>query len=99
MTSSPPPPEPDEGLDATSQRPITAAAGTPAAEVDIDPELVARLLADQCPDLAELPLRELASGWDNVMYRLGPDLVVRLPRRSAIAARARPARQRPTGEE
>lgn len=58
----------------------------PAAEVEIDRSLVRRLLADQHPDLADLPLTELASGWDNVLYRLGDDLVVRLPRRAMAAA-------------
>lgn len=59
--------------------------GTPAAEVDVDADLVRRLLADQHPDLAERPLVELASGWDNVLFRLGDDLLVRLPRREASA--------------
>jgi aminoglycoside phosphotransferase (APT) family kinase protein len=43
--------------------------------------LVRALLTDQHPDLAQLPLREQASGWDNVIYRLGDALCVRLPRR------------------
>ena len=57
----------------------------PVAEVDIDVELVAGLLADQHPDLAGLRLRPLAHGWDNESFRLGDDLVVRLPRRAAAA--------------
>ena len=44
------------------------------------------LLAEQCPDLADRPLRALASGWDNVVFRLGDDLVVRVPRRAMAAA-------------
>jgi aminoglycoside phosphotransferase (APT) family kinase protein len=40
-------------------------------------------LADQHPDLAHLPLREVDSGWDNAIYRLGDSLAVRLPRRAA----------------
>jgi aminoglycoside phosphotransferase (APT) family kinase protein len=55
----------------------------PEAEVSIDPPLVARLLEAQHPDLADLPLRELAFGWDNAMLRLGDDWAVRLPRRQA----------------
>lgn len=55
--------------------------GTPDAEVDIDTILVRRLLAEQCPDLASLPLEFVASGWDNVMFRLGDALAMRLPRR------------------
>lgn len=54
----------------------------PAAEVDIDEPFVRRLLAEQHPDLAELPLTELANGWDNVIHRLGDELTVRLPRRA-----------------
>jgi len=53
----------------------------PAAEVAVTPALVRALLAEQHPDLAGLPLEEIAFGWDNVVYRLGPALTVRLPRR------------------
>lgn len=59
------------------------AAPMPAAETDVGPDLVRRLLADQHPDIADRPLEVLAEGWDNIAYRLGPDLVVRLPRREA----------------
>jgi aminoglycoside phosphotransferase (APT) family kinase protein len=49
-------------------------------QVDSDEELVARLLADQFPDWADLPIRRLPSdGTDNAMYRLGDDFVARLP--------------------
>ncbi|MEZ5225249.1 MAG: hypothetical protein R2710_00850 [Acidimicrobiales bacterium] len=44
----------------------------PAAEIDISRELVAALLRDQMPDLAELELVFIANGWDNAIYRLGP---------------------------
>jgi len=57
----------------------------PAAEVSVSPELVRRLLAAQQPDLAHLPVRLMAHGWDNIMYRLGDELAVRLPRRAAAA--------------
>jgi aminoglycoside phosphotransferase (APT) family kinase protein len=57
----------------------------PAAEVDIGETLVRELLTEQHPDLADLTLVEAFSGWDNVIYRLGADLVVRLPRRVASA--------------
>lgn len=58
------------------------AGGTvPAAELDITEALVRRLLADQHPDLADLPLTIVANGWDNVIVRVGDDLVARLPRR------------------
>jgi aminoglycoside phosphotransferase (APT) family kinase protein len=58
---------------------------TPAAEVDVDVPLVRALLADQHPDLADLPLAVVANGWDNVVVRVGTDLAVRLPRRAAAA--------------
>jgi aminoglycoside phosphotransferase (APT) family kinase protein len=46
-----------------------------------DVSLVRRLLADQFPHWAELPLTRVASsGTVNALYRLGEDLVVRLPR-------------------
>jgi len=46
-------------------------SGTPAAEFTIDEAFVSRLLADQHPDLAHLPLRVVDAGWDNAMFRLG----------------------------
>ncbi|WP_345216872.1 aminoglycoside phosphotransferase family protein [Georgenia halophila] len=57
----------------------------PAAEVDVDAALVRRLLIDQHPDLAELPLELANNGWDNVVWRLGEDLAVRVPRRAVAA--------------
>jgi len=60
-------------------------AGIPEAEIELDAQLVRRLLAGQFPDLASLPLRQAAGGWDNVLFRLGDSLAVRLPRRQAAA--------------
>jgi aminoglycoside phosphotransferase (APT) family kinase protein len=54
----------------------------PAAEVKVSADLVRRLLADQHPDLARLPVEFLANGWDNELYRVGDELVARLPRRA-----------------
>jgi len=54
----------------------------PAAEVEITADLVRRLLAAQQPDLAGLPVKLLANGWDNTLFRLGDGLVIRLPRRT-----------------
>ena len=51
----------------------------PTAEVDVSPDLVRGLLAAQQPDLAHLALEVMANGWDNVMYRVGDELVARLP--------------------
>jgi len=49
------------------------------AESEITTELVRDLLRDQHPDLADLPLKLGARGWDNQLWRLGDDLAVRLP--------------------
>jgi aminoglycoside phosphotransferase (APT) family kinase protein len=52
-----------------------------ADEVDVDEDLVSRLVGAQFPDLAALPLAVVEPwGTDNAIWRLGPDLVVRLPR-------------------
>jgi aminoglycoside phosphotransferase (APT) family kinase protein len=52
-----------------------------AEEIHTDVALVRRLLAAQFPQWADLALRRVASaGTDNALYRLGDDLVVRLPR-------------------
>lgn len=56
----------------------------PAADIEIDEALVRSLLREQHPDLADLPLQSMDSGWDNAMFRLGEALVVRLPRRVAV---------------
>ncbi|MCU1370844.1 MAG: putative kinase, aminoglycoside phosphotransferase family, partial [Ilumatobacteraceae bacterium] len=65
--------------------PVTGPVDQPAAEVVITAPLVRALLTDQHPDLADRPLVELAHGWDNVAFRLGHDLIVRLPRRALAA--------------
>jgi aminoglycoside phosphotransferase (APT) family kinase protein len=59
----------------------------PGAEIAIDALLVGALLREQHPDLATLPLIDVAEGWDNRLFRLADHLVVRLPRR-ALAARS-----------
>ncbi|HEX2857506.1 MAG TPA: phosphotransferase [Propionibacteriaceae bacterium] len=46
----------------------------------ITADLVHRLVREQHPDLAGLPIREVPGGWDNLQWRLGDDLVVRMPR-------------------
>ena len=58
---------------------------SPAAEIEVDEALVRGLLADQQPDLAGLDLVEVGTGWDNVLWRLGDTLAVRLPRRALAA--------------
>ena len=49
-------------------------------QVDSDAALVRRLLASQYPQWADLPIERLpSSGTDNAIYRLGTEMVVRLP--------------------
>jgi aminoglycoside phosphotransferase (APT) family kinase protein len=68
-----------------------------AGEVATDEALVHRLLAEQLPQWADLPLRPVAEqGTDHALYRLGDDLVVRLPRIDwAVEQAARDARWLP----
>ncbi len=50
-------------------------------EVHIDVHLVKRLLTSQFPQWANLPIEPVSSsGTSNALYRLGKDMVVRLPR-------------------
>lgn len=52
-----------------------------ADELDIDAALVARLVAAQFPQWADLPVVKAPSaGTDHAMFRLADDMVVRLPR-------------------
>jgi aminoglycoside phosphotransferase (APT) family kinase protein len=54
-----------------------------ADELEIDVELVRRLLADQFPEWAERPLRRVQpDGTVNAIFRLGDDLALHLPRRA-----------------
>lgn len=57
---------------------------TPEADIAVDAQLVARLIQAQHPDLTG-PLRLVANGWDNALFRLGDTLCVRIPRRSVAA--------------
>lgn len=57
-----------------------ARSGTVQLMIEVSAELVRDLLSDQHPDLAGLPLREVAGGWGNQMWRLGSDLAVRIQR-------------------
>ncbi|HEX3926247.1 MAG TPA: phosphotransferase [Streptosporangiaceae bacterium] len=53
-----------------------------AGEIDISTGLAARLIAEQFPHWAGLPVHPVSSaGTECVLYRLGDDLVIRLPRR------------------
>ena len=58
-----------------------------ADEIEVTEALVAALIADQMPDLAALPMTIVEPwGTDNAIWRLGDDLVVRLPFARAVLA-------------
>ncbi|MDM7831364.1 aminoglycoside phosphotransferase family protein [Cellulomonas edaphi] len=57
----------------------------PKIEVMVDEALARTLLAQQHPDLADLPLTWVGTGWDNAMWRLGDHLLLRFPVREAAA--------------
>lgn len=58
-----------------------AGAKLHADEIDVDQALVQRLVGEQFPQWAGLPLVPVDSaGTDNAIYRLGADMAVRLPR-------------------
>lgn len=59
------------------------AADMPRTEVEASVQLVQDLLDDQRPDLSAARVTPLAFGWDNFSFRVGEDLVARLPRRMA----------------
>lgn len=62
----------------------------PPSPALIDKTLVRNLLAEQHPDLVELPIVHVKTGYENEIFRLGDEFTVRLPRRSfaAIGTRA-----------
>lgn len=73
-------PEATEATEATEPPEATETpATTETPETEMTAELVRELLRDQHPDLAHLPVRLGARGWDNQLWRLGDDLAVRLP--------------------
>ena len=52
-----------------------------ANEIKTSVEVIKRLLDEQFPHWAELPIKPVSSaGTDNALYRLGDDMVVRMPR-------------------
>lgn len=59
--------------------------GTPEAEVDVSVELVRTLLAEQFPQYAADAISLLANGFDNINFRVGEELIARLPRRAVGA--------------
>ncbi|RKE23620.1 aminoglycoside phosphotransferase family protein [Streptomyces sp. TLI_171] len=49
-------------------------------EIRVDEAVVRALLGEQRPEWADLPISPAGAGTDNTMYRLGSQLLVRLPR-------------------
>jgi aminoglycoside phosphotransferase (APT) family kinase protein len=63
-------------------------------EPDIDEDLVRALVDEQFPRWADLPLKYVDShGTQNVLYRLGEEWVVRLPRQDGVVPELAGARQ------
>ena len=54
------------------------------AERTVDEALARRLLEEQFPELAALPIVLLGSGWDNTVYTVGGEWVFRFPRREIV---------------
>jgi aminoglycoside phosphotransferase (APT) family kinase protein len=69
---------------------FSSSARRRAIRVEINATLVARLVASQFPQWDELRITTAEpDGWDNRTFRLGPDLLVRLPSAEAYAAQVR----------
>jgi aminoglycoside phosphotransferase (APT) family kinase protein len=60
---------------------VVLAPDDPFERVEVPLGLVRSLLEDQHPDLAEQPLVEAGRGWDNLTFRCGDELAVRVPTR------------------
>jgi aminoglycoside phosphotransferase (APT) family kinase protein len=58
----------------------------PEADFDVGESVVRSLVREQFPDLGDRALRHVADGFDNALWRLGDDLLVRLARRHAGVA-------------
>src|SRR6266511_1753690 len=53
-------------------------------EIAVDSTLCRRLLEEQFPELADLPVRLLGAGWDNTVFAVGEEWVFRFPRKEII---------------
>ncbi|MGD1217300.1 aminoglycoside phosphotransferase family protein [Streptomyces krungchingensis] len=74
---------------ATDGRAAESCPGTAESRPGIDVSLVGRLVDAQFPQWAELPLTLLdPAGSDHVIYRMGDDLSVRLPRHAGAIGQA-----------
>ncbi|MBV1854784.1 aminoglycoside phosphotransferase family protein [Catellatospora tritici] len=58
----------------------TPQLGPAPQRIAVEAQLVRRLVADQFPQWADLPVRPVAAGgWDNLTFHLGSEMSVRLP--------------------
>lgn len=74
----------------TGQRPL----GERSERVDIDVSLVRRLILEQFPEWASLPIKPVEfSGWDNRTFHLGDDMTLRLPSAQAYEAQVEKEQQ------
>jgi aminoglycoside phosphotransferase (APT) family kinase protein len=70
--------------------PLTPPQHGGARSVEIDAALVARLVGSQFPQWSSLPITAAEpDGWDNRTFRLGSNLLVRLPSAQSYAAQVR----------
>jgi hypothetical protein len=66
--------------------------------VEIDAQLVARLVGSQFPQWSSLPVTAAEpNGWDNRTFRRGSDLLVRLPSAQSYAAQVSKEHRWPRG--
>jgi aminoglycoside phosphotransferase (APT) family kinase protein len=62
--------------------------------VEIDAALVSRLVGSQFPQWSDLSITAAEpNGWDNRTFRLGPHLLVRLPRAQSYSAQVNHGRE------
>ena len=58
----------------------TPVLGAPPERISVDADLARRLVADQFPQWADLPVRPVADGgWDNWTFHLGSEMSLRMP--------------------
>src|SRR5690606_18332811 len=77
--------DPDDSADSSGAGAPAVAPDGPDDVIDVSVEQAQALVAEQHPDLADRPLTLVAAGWDNLLFRLGDDLALRLPRRAVAA--------------
>lgn len=57
--------------------------GTPPAELLVDSALVLRVIENQAPAWSKYAIEPFETGWDNALFRLGDEHLVRMPRRQS----------------